>query len=399
LSRDGGLTWEDVAENTAIYEIGNHGGIIVLASHRSEGPTDTITFSMDAGACFHKVQLPEPILVENIRVAPGGNSPLFIVHGTACLKTTSHPGCGFTGGSVPPGKMYAIDFQEILGAEYKECSTSDGSSDYEAWVAPKEGACLLGMKKTYHRRSRDSFCVNPAGWDPLAPAAKDEPCDCGNVDVECEFGYTRSTVSTSNSTVGCVAMPGLSEIDTCPRLVNSGYRSSSSHLRLVHGNTCKGVNKVIPDTNGRGGAKGSDPSGGGGGGGDGKSGGSAIRSFFLLIFTGGAVAVAGGLTWVHCLNPSQREIITEKAAPVLSILEAGFELALGLIVEVYDWVRTKVRDLPFIGSGRAGAGAGGGAFGFDAAAGYEPLSGSGGLALDDPEDHRSPPLVSHGGMP
>lgn len=401
LSRDGGLTWEDIAENTAIYEIGNHGGIIVLAAHRSEGPTDTITFSMDAGSCFHKVQLPEPMLVENIRVAPGGNSPVFIIHGTACLKTASHPGCGFTGGSVPPGKMYAIDFQEILATEWKECSAADGSSDYEAWVAPKEGACLLGMKKTYHRRSRETFCVNPAGWDPLAPAAKDEPCDCGEPDLECEFGYTRSSGANSTA-VECVAMPGLSEIDTCPRLANSGYRSSSTHLRLVHGNTCKGVNEVIPDTNGRGGAKGSDPSGGGGGGGgkgDG-GGGSAIRTFFLLILTGGAVAVAGGLTWTHCLNPSQRETIAEKAAPAVAILEAGFELALGLIVEVYDWIRAKMRHLPFIGSGRASNGAGGDAFGFDAVAGYEPLSGSGdgGLALD-PEDHRSPPLVSHGGMP
>lgn len=387
MSRDGGVTWENIAENTAIYEIGMHGGVVVLASHRSEGPTDAVTFSLDEGACFHKIQLPEPMLVENIRIAPGGNSGVFLVHGTACLKTTAHPSCGFTGGSTPPGKMYALDLEELLAGDWKECSTAQGTTDYEAWVVPKEGSCLLGVKRTLWRRNRDSFCVNPKGWDPQTAAAPEEPCQCSNADVECEFGYVRGVNGTE-----CVPMPDIG--DACPRLSNSGYLSSTSHLRLVHGNTCKGVNAIIPDTNGMGGPKGTEPSGGGGKKGGG-GGGSAIRSFFLFVLTCGALAVAAGLTWSHCLNPEQREALAVQAAPIVGILAAGFEVVLGVIVDAYDWLRAKVRTLPYIG-GRGGADPS--AFGFDAAAGYEPLSASGGLDLD-PEDHRSPPLVAQGGFP
>lgn len=31
LSRDGGLTWHEIAKGSHIYEIGDHGGVIVLA--------------------------------------------------------------------------------------------------------------------------------------------------------------------------------------------------------------------------------------------------------------------------------------------------------------------------------------------------------------------------------
>jgi len=167
------------------------------------------------------------------------------------------------------------------------------------------------------------------------------------------------------------------------RLSNSWYMTSSSHLRLVQANQCKGVNDVIPDTNGRGGPKGSDPSGGGG-----TSGGkhSAIRRFFVFVLTVGVLAVAGGLAWTHCLAPGQREALLEKVAPALGVLGAVFEMALGLVIEAYDWCRAKIRSLPFM----AGSASTGG-FG-DGRGGYEPLSASGGGLDLDPEDHRSPPL-------
>lgn len=100
-----------------IYEFGNLGGLVVMAPHKAEGPTDVVYFSPDQvcsfaeimlerqwgshgaggrlgwhtcliaaprvathckphaarppvalqGACWHKVQLPEAILVDNIR--------------------------------------------------------------------------------------------------------------------------------------------------------------------------------------------------------------------------------------------------------------------------------------------------------------------------------------------
>lgn len=99
--------------------MGNHGGLVVLAPHRSEGPTDRLLFSPDQGACWHRVALPEPLLVDNVRVDPGGGSPLFLVHGTACLKTDAHAGCTFAGGAAPPGKLFAVDVKELLGGGWE----------------------------------------------------------------------------------------------------------------------------------------------------------------------------------------------------------------------------------------------------------------------------------------
>lgn len=50
-----------------IYEFGNNGGLVVLAPHKAEGPTNMVQFSVDQGACWHDVVLPESILVDNIR--------------------------------------------------------------------------------------------------------------------------------------------------------------------------------------------------------------------------------------------------------------------------------------------------------------------------------------------
>ena len=38
-----------------------------MSPHKSEGPSDTVLFSLDQGACWHKVVLPEAITVDNIR--------------------------------------------------------------------------------------------------------------------------------------------------------------------------------------------------------------------------------------------------------------------------------------------------------------------------------------------
>lgn len=67
LTRDGGLTWEDIVPHTAIYEFGDHGGIIVMSKHETTGPTDIISFSLDEGLCWHNITLSEAIDVQNIR--------------------------------------------------------------------------------------------------------------------------------------------------------------------------------------------------------------------------------------------------------------------------------------------------------------------------------------------
>lgn len=178
---------------------------------------------------------------------------------------------------------------------------------------------------------------------------------------------------------------------------------STTHLRLVHGDVCTGVNAVIPDTNGKGGPKGSDQAGGDGQGDEKKGGkGGVVRGFFLLLFIGGIVAVAGGLAWSHCLSEAQRDLAKERLAPLVAVLAGAWEMVLGWVVDAVDWVSARAQNVPILNrllphrSAGYGLGGYGDGYGYDYE--YEPLRDAGhggGLDLDiDPEDRGSASLVS-----
>jgi hypothetical protein len=47
MSRDGGLNWSEIRKGAYIYELGDHGGLIVMAKHLS--PTQEILYSYNEG--------------------------------------------------------------------------------------------------------------------------------------------------------------------------------------------------------------------------------------------------------------------------------------------------------------------------------------------------------------
>jgi hypothetical protein len=47
LSRDGGLEWSEIAKGSHIYEIGDHGGVIVLAN--DQAATNVLKYTWDEG--------------------------------------------------------------------------------------------------------------------------------------------------------------------------------------------------------------------------------------------------------------------------------------------------------------------------------------------------------------
>ncbi|KDD71191.1 hypothetical protein H632_c5602p0, partial [Helicosporidium sp. ATCC 50920] len=98
LSMDGGLSWKDVAEGAQIYETGSRGGVVVLAKQATDGPASEVLFSLDAGDCWHRVALPESILVDNVRTDPEGAGAVFAVVGSACARRDDQSGCTFSGG-------------------------------------------------------------------------------------------------------------------------------------------------------------------------------------------------------------------------------------------------------------------------------------------------------------
>lgn len=56
-----------MADHANVFEFGDQGGLLVMARHQTQGPTDHILFSMDEGLCWHRVNLSEAIDIINIR--------------------------------------------------------------------------------------------------------------------------------------------------------------------------------------------------------------------------------------------------------------------------------------------------------------------------------------------
>ena len=51
---------------------------------------------------------------------PTAASQVFLVYGKACAKSDWHPTCTHTEeGTKPKGKLYSLDFEKILGNDWK----------------------------------------------------------------------------------------------------------------------------------------------------------------------------------------------------------------------------------------------------------------------------------------
>ena len=73
ISRDGGLTWRSVKPGVYIYEIGDHGSIIVIAKKNT--PTKEIEYSHDEGQTWEKLQISESeIFITNVIIEPNSIS-------------------------------------------------------------------------------------------------------------------------------------------------------------------------------------------------------------------------------------------------------------------------------------------------------------------------------------
>ena len=81
ISRDGGLNWRSVKPGVFIYEIGDHGALIVIGN--KEKPVTEIEFSWDEGETWESMQISEsPVFIANIIIEPNSISQQFMVYGT-----------------------------------------------------------------------------------------------------------------------------------------------------------------------------------------------------------------------------------------------------------------------------------------------------------------------------
>lgn len=178
LSRDGGLSWKEIKKGEQVFNIGDHGGIIVVAPKHT--PTTTISYSIDEGNTFvDSIVTPHPILVDKISVI--NDSLFFLIQGV-------NPNNGI-------GVVIATDFERVFerkceGANFAGRETSD----YELWTPHDLESgnvgyeCLMGEKNTYIRRKPEKKCFNGMEFEIKTSS---ETCNCLETDFECDLGYKR----------------------------------------------------------------------------------------------------------------------------------------------------------------------------------------------------------------
>ena len=276
MSRDAGVTWEEILQGPHIYEFGNHGGLIVAAKMASLGPTDEVLFSRDEGLCWEgPIKLQRKLSVHNIRVDPGATGDVFVIHGTDSQSTDGDP----------DGIIYTIDFtrlNEVKGGKAAAWvfPTCDPATDYELWTPMPPGppgSCILGRNYTMQRRRRESRCLNKADYERTQ--TKETVCECdASWDAECQYGSERVVEFGE-----CRHMKDV-DLKSCPALV--GKELPTSNKRIIAGSKCldsKGAlgfdTFTVGDDGGGGGKKG--------------GGGSGVLTFFLVVFFLGGFGALG----------------------------------------------------------------------------------------------------------
>mmetsp|Transcript_37568 Transcript_37568/g.33626 ORF Transcript_37568/g.33626 Transcript_37568/m.33626 type:complete len:295 (-) Transcript_37568:614-1498(-) len=180
LSRDGGVTWDEIAKGSHIYEIGDHGSILVMAPNTI--PVDYVIYSWNEGKSWHKLKITEgdqKVIITNIIIEPTNTAEKFVVYGT------------YPEGQANSGLVAAVDFFPLhdrwcKGADKPE--TTD--SDYEYWNPHSEAVpnCLLGRDMKYLRKKRDAECFNSEATEKWSYS---KACQCTESDWECDFDYFR----------------------------------------------------------------------------------------------------------------------------------------------------------------------------------------------------------------
>lgn len=221
FSADAGLTWTEVIKKPHVYEFGDHGGIMIMAS--TYASTDKVLYSWNHGASWTEYQFTdEPMVVMNIILEPSAISTKFMIYGAR--------------GSS--GILVHIDFSSLHERQCVGASEAGSpDSDYELW-SPRDTAdspdCLLGRKVQYTRRKGDAECLNSKMYEMMQFVNN---CTCRESDFECDFGYARDPVTNQ-----CKLVIDKKELpnpkDACKHgeqfyYVSKGYRK-------VPGDSCHG---------------------------------------------------------------------------------------------------------------------------------------------------------------
>eukprot|EP01117_Protostelium_nocturnum_P007371 TRINITY_DN2640_c0_g1_i1.p2 TRINITY_DN2640_c0_g1~~TRINITY_DN2640_c0_g1_i1.p2 ORF type:complete len:780 (-),score=223.58 TRINITY_DN2640_c0_g1_i1:514-2853(-) len=219
LSRDAGVHWKQVLPYSSIYNVANHGSLILAMKHTSQHRN--ISYSWNFGNDWNECLLPFGFYVTKVHTGYNGTSLHFIIEGE----------------QVENGKSSGVLVHfDLSGMHTKKCT----DKDYEKWT-PTNGKdathCLLGKSNTYKRRKTSEKCFTGSSIERVAESSI---CPCGVEDYECDFCHERQGGSSICSLV-CDEKEFRSKEAKCI----DGYQSISQGYRLIMGTECdvsKGLN-------------------------------------------------------------------------------------------------------------------------------------------------------------
>lgn len=213
-------------QGSHIFEIGDHGAIIVAAP--DQGATRNVYFTWNEGLTWETLRVSEtPIHVTNIIIEPTNTAVHFVLYGRTSASSKDK-------NKEPKGVIISIDFASL---HERACrlpnKPDDENSDYEKW-SPNgviSENCLMGHQTTYIRRKRDAQCFNPEEIDQVFSQVN---CQCTEEDWECDLGYERKKDGPCvNVTAETYSLEPPEECEGEFYYVTQGYRK-------VAGNTCAG---------------------------------------------------------------------------------------------------------------------------------------------------------------
>ncbi|EEA07756.1 BNR/Asp-box repeat-containing protein [Cryptosporidium muris RN66] len=220
MSRDGGRTWMEVHKGAYIYELGDFGGLVVMANDLKQ--TNQVIFSWNEGLSWYDFDLGiRTLQVDNIMIEPNSSSMEFILYGTRGKS----------------GVLYHLDFNSLGQVPCTGASSPDTmGSDYETW-SPNDGKnfenCILGKQLVFTRKKQTAECYN--GKDFRRPVEKNI-CQCTEEDFTCDFGFTRSIGSYECRPESIEIVQDDPKIGQC---TSSGVFYTSAYRKLP-GDVCVG---------------------------------------------------------------------------------------------------------------------------------------------------------------
>ncbi|KAF7333876.1 Sortilin [Mycena venus] len=185
LSRDAGLTWEEIRKGPHVWQLGDSGGILVMAAENTA--TDHILFSINEGLTWRDYQFTDKKMrIRSILTVPSATTRRFILIG-----------------EIPYSSGSTVSYLDFSHLASKQCiidTEGPGHGDFELWIPTNGHQMLFGRTTLYHRRVREANCT--VGDQPIHSPIIGQSRICTEFDFECEFNHVK------NETDQCARIPG-----------------------------------------------------------------------------------------------------------------------------------------------------------------------------------------------